>query len=761
MTMFNKVTKTFTWGKHTVTMETGEIARQATGAVLVDIEGTVVLATVVCAKVAKAGQDFFPLTVDYIEKTYAAGKIPGSFFKREAKPSEFETLTSRLIDRPIRPLFPEGFYNEVQLVIHVVSLNPEVSADIAAMIASSAALSISGIPFNGPIGAARVGYINGEYVLNPSITEIANSKMDLIVAGTETAVLMVESEADQLSEDVMLGGVVFGHEQGNIAIQAIHDLVRDAGKPSWDWQPPAKDEDFIAKVNGLAEEKLRAAYQIRSKQARTQATRAAYAEVKAALTAEGIAFDGVKVEGLLFDIEAKIVRSQILEGEPRIDGRDTRTVRPIEIRTGVLPRVHGSALFTRGETQALVVATLGTEQDAQRIDALTGDFRDTFLFHYNMPPFATGETGRVGTPKRREIGHGRLAKRALVPLLPAKEDFAYTVRVVSEITESNGSSSMASVCGGCLAMMDAGVPMKAHVAGIAMGLIKDGNKFAVLTDILGDEDHLGDMDFKVAGTTGGITALQMDIKIQGITKEIMQVALAQAKEARLHILGKMVEAMAGANTEVSEFAPRLYTMKINPEKIRDVIGKGGATIRGLCEETGCQINIAEDGVITIASTDGAKAEFAIKRINEITAEVEIGATYEGAVTKLFDFGALVNLLPGKDGLLHISQIAHERVENVADYLKEGQIVKVKVLETDEKGRVKLSMKALLERPEGMPEREERSDRGPRGDRGDRGGRGGDRGERRDRAPRADQAPQEDGHQAAPERQAPSNDQQEL
>ncbi|MBU0915624.1 MAG: polyribonucleotide nucleotidyltransferase [Gammaproteobacteria bacterium] len=744
MTMFNKVTKTFQWGRHTVTMETGEIARQATGAVLVDIEGTVVLATVVCAKTPKAGQDFFPLTVDYIEKTYAAGKIPGSFFKREAKPSELETLTSRLIDRPIRPLFPEGFYNEVQLVIHVVSLNPEVSADIAAMVASSAALSISGIPFNGPIGAARVGYINGEYVLNPSIAELADSKMDLIVAGTETAVLMVESEADQLSEDVMLGGVVFGHEQGNVAIQAIHELVRDAGKPAWDWQAPAKDEDFIAKVNGLAEEKLRAAYQIRSKQARTQACRAAYAEVKGTLTAEGIAFDAVKVESLMFDIEAKIVRSQILAGEPRIDGRDTRTVRPIEIRTGVLPRVHGSALFTRGETQALVIATLGTEQDAQRIDALTGDFRDTFLFHYNMPPFATGETGRVGSPKRREIGHGRLAKRALVPLLPAKEDFAYTVRVVSEITESNGSSSMASVCGGCLAMMDAGVPMKAHVAGIAMGLIKDGNKFAVLTDILGDEDHLGDMDFKVAGTTGGITALQMDIKIQGITKEIMQVALAQAKEARLHILGKMTEAMAGANTEVSEFAPRLYTLKINPEKIRDVIGKGGATIRGLCEETGCQINIAEDGVITIASTDGAKAEFAIKRINEITAEVEIGATYEGAVTKLFDFGALVNLLPGKDGLLHISQIAHERVENVADYLKEGQIVKVKVLETDEKGRVKLSMKALLERPEGMPEREERGPRGDRGDRGrDRGDRG-DRGDRRERAPRAEQAPQDAG-----------------
>ena len=723
MSMFNKVTKTFQWGNHSVTLETGEIARQASGAVLADVEGTVVLATVVAAKNPKPGQDFFPLTVDYIEKTYAAGKIPGSFFKREAKPSELETLTSRLIDRPLRPLFPEGFYNEVQIVIHVVSLNPNVSADIVALIASSAALAISGIPFNGPIGAARVGYVNGEYVLNPGPSELANSKMDLIVAGTEAAVLMVESEADQLTEEVMLGGIVYGHEQGRVAINAIHELVRDAGKPVWDWAAPAKDEDFIAKIDGLAGEKLRAAYQIRSKQARTQATRAAYADVKAALTAEGIAFDGVKVDNLLFDIEAKIVRSQILAGEPRIDGRDTRTVRPIEIRTGVLPRVHGSALFTRGETQALVIATLGTEQDAQRIDALAGDFRDTFLFHYNMPPFATGETGRVGTPKRREIGHGRLAKRALVPVLPPKDEFGYTVRVVSEITESNGSSSMASVCGGCLAMMDAGVPMKAHVAGIAMGLIKEDNRFAVLTDILGDEDHLGDMDFKVAGTTGGVTALQMDIKIQGITKEIMQVALAQAKEARLHILGKMVEAMSGANTEVSEFAPRLYTMKINAEKIRDVIGKGGATIRALTEETGCQINISEDGTITIASTDAEKAELAKKRIAEITAEVEIGKVYEGPVTKLFDFGALINLLPGKDGLLHISQIAHERVEKVSDYLSEGQIVKVKVMETDEKGRVKLSMKALAERPAGG------SDRPAPAERGDRGGERG--GERRD------------------------------
>lgn len=699
MSIFNKVTKTFQWGSHTVKLETGEIARQSGGAVIVDIEGTVVLATVVAAKNPKPGQDFFPLTVDYIEKTYAAGRIPGSFFKREAKPSEHETLTSRLIDRPIRPLFPEDFYNEVQVVVHVLSLNPEVSSDIAALIGSSAALSISGIPFNGPIGAARVGYINGEYVLNPSLAQLADSKLDLVVAGTEAAVLMVESEADQLSEEVMLGGVVFGHEQSKIAINAIHELVRDAGKPEWDWQPPAKDEAFIAKVQGLADEKLRAAYQIRSKQARTQATRAVYADVKAALTAEGVAFDGVKVDNQLFAIEANIVRGQILSGEPRIDGRDTRTVRDIEIRTGVLPRTHGSALFTRGETQALVVATLGTDQDSQRIDALTGDYRDTFLFHYNMPPFATGETGRVGSPKRREIGHGRLAKRALVPLLPPKDEFGYTVRVVSEITESNGSSSMASVCGGCLALLDAGVPLKAHVAGIAMGLIKEGNRFAVLTDILGDEDHLGDMDFKVAGTSTGVTALQMDIKIQGITKEIMQVALAQAKEARLHILGKMVEAMGGARTEVSEFAPRLYTIKINPEKIRDVIGKGGATIRALTEETGTQIDIAEDGTITIASTDAAMAELAKKKIAEITAEVEIGKVYEGPITKLFDFGALVNLLPGKDGLLHISQISHERVEKVSDVLKEGQVVKVKVLEADEKGRVKLSMKVLQERGE--------------------------------------------------------------
>lgn len=739
MTMFNKVTKTFQWGAHTVTMETGEIARQASGAVLVNMDDTVVLATVVASKTAKPGQDFFPLTVDYIEKTYAAGKIPGSFFKREAKPSELETLTSRLIDRPIRPLFPEGFYNEVHVVIHTISLNPEVDADIAAMIATSAALAVSGVPFNGPIGAARVGYINGEYVLNPGQTARKNSQMDLVVAGTESAVLMVESEALQLPEEVMLGAVMFGHEQGKIAINAIHELVRDAGKPAWDWQPEPKDEALIAKVTELAEAPLRAAYQNRNKQVRTQACREAYAAVKDALTEQGVEFDPIKVDNMLFDIEARIVRSQILAGEPRIDGRDTRTVRPIEIRTSVLPRTHGSALFTRGETQALVVTTLGTERDAQRIDALAGEFEDRFLFHYNMPPFATGEVGRMGSTKRREVGHGRLAKRALVACLPSKEEFPYTIRVVSEITESNGSSSMASVCGGCLSLMDAGVPMKAHVAGIAMGLIKEDNKFAVLTDILGDEDHLGDMDFKVAGTTAGITALQMDIKIQGITKEIMQVALAQAKEARMHILGKMQEAMGEAKAEISSFAPKLYTMKINPEKIRDVIGKGGATIRALTEETGTEINIEEDGTITIAATDAAKADEARRRIEEITAEVEIGKVYEGPIVKLLDFGALVNVLPGKDGLLHISQIAHERVEKVSDYLQEGQVVKVKALEADDKGRIKLSMKALLERPAGMPEREPREPREYR--------------ERQPRQPRENREPREPRAEQQPDQPA--------
>jgi polyribonucleotide nucleotidyltransferase len=703
--MFNKVTKVFQYGSNTVTLETGEMARQSTGAVLVNMDDSVVLATVVARKDAKPGQDFFPLTVDYIEKVYAAGRIPGGFFKREGKQSEKEILTSRLIDRPIRPLFPEDFLNEVQIVVHVLSSNPEVDTDIPAMIASSAALAISGIPFMGPIGAARVGYKNGAYILNPSKTQLQTSQLDLVVAGTERAVLMVESEAHQLSEDVMLGAVVYGHEQMQTAINAIHDLVRDAGKPEWDWKAPAKDEPLIAAVAAVAAPLITEAYNTRDKQARTTKIRDAYDTVNAKLSADAAAAgqsapDASVVSGMMFNLEAKHVRSQILNGEPRIDGRDTRTVRPISIRTGVLPRAHGSALFTRGETQALVVATLGTKQDEQIIDALQGEYRDRFMFHYNMPPFATGETGRVGAPKRREVGHGRLAKRALVPLLPSEEEFSYSIRAVSEILESNGSSSMASVCGGCLALMDAGVPMKAHVAGIAMGLIKEDNKFAVLTDILGDEDHLGDMDFKVAGTAQGITALQMDIKIQGITKEIMQVALAQANEARMHILGKMNEAMQGSRAELSDFAPRLITIKINPEKIRDVIGKGGAVIRALTEETGTQIDISDDGVVTIASVDAAKGEEAKRRIEEITMEVEVGSVYDGTVLKLLDFGAIVSVLPGKDGLLHISQISHERVKAVADVLKEGQKVRVKVIEADDKGRLRLSMKVLLDGPAG-------------------------------------------------------------
>ncbi len=698
--MFNKITKSFQWGDHQVTMETGEIARQASGAVLLNMDDTVVLATVVAQKNPKPGQDFFPLTVDYIEKTYAAGKIPGGFFKREGRLSEGETLISRLIDRPIRPLFPEGFYNEVQVVIHVLSLNPDIDSDIPAMIAASAALAVSGIPFNGPIGAARVGYANGQYLLNPTRAQQADSRLNLVVAGTESAVLMVESEADQLSEDVMLEAVMFGHRQMQVAIDAIHELVRDGGRPAWNWQPPARDEALIARIDALAGDALRAAYKITSKQARTDALRSAYATVHEALAEGGVEVDGPKVDQILFDMEARIVRSQILDGDPRIDGRDTRTVRPIAIRTGVLPRTHGSALFTRGETQALVVATLGTDQDSQIIDALAGEYRDRFLLHYNMPPFATGETGRMGAPKRREVGHGRLAKRALLAVLPPKDEFAYTMRLVSEVTESNGSSSMASVCGGCLSLLDAGVPLKAHVAGIAMGLIKEGNRFAVLTDILGDEDHLGDMDFKVAGSATGVTALQMDIKIQGITREIMQVALAQAREGRMHILGLMQAAVGGAREEVSPYAPRLYTMKINPERIRDVIGKGGAVIRALTEETGTQIDIAEDGTITIASTDGDRAKEAMRRIGDLTAEVEVGQIYEGSVTKLLDFGALVNVLPGKDGLLHISQIANERVNKVSDYLQEGQKVRVKVIETDDKGRFRLSIKALLGDGEG-------------------------------------------------------------
>ena len=691
--MFNKVTKTFQWGKHTVRMETGEIARQSGGAVLVDMDETVILATVVGAKKAKAGQDFFPLTVDYVEKTYAAGKIPGGFFRREGRPSEGETLISRLIDRPIRPLFPEDFYNEVQIVIHVMSINPEVPSDIVALLGASAALAVSGIPFNGPLGAARVGYKDGEYLLNPTRTEQLDSQLDLIVAGTQTAVLMVESEAHELSEAIMLGGVVYGHDQAQIAINAIQDLVKDAGKPEWDWTPAAKNEELIARVNTIAEQAMRDAYQIRQKQARSAKLKEVTSSVMTQLAQDG-EVDEVAVGNILFALESKIVRSQVLSGEPRIDGRDTRTVRPIEIRTGVLPRTHGSALFTRGETQALVVATLGTAKDEQIIDALDGEYRDRFMFHYNMPPFATGETGRVGSPKRREIGHGRLAKRALIPVLPKSDEFAYSIRLVSEITESNGSSSMASVCGGCLALMDAGVPVKAHVAGVAMGLILDGNRFAVLTDILGDEDHLGDMDFKVAGTANGVTALQMDIKVQGITKEIMQVALEQAKEGRLHILSKMQESMSAIRTELSEHAPRMVTIKIHPDKIREVIGKGGATIQGITKETGCSIDIKDDGTVTIASTSATGMEEAKRMIEGITAEAEVGKIYEGPVVKILEFGALVNILPGKDGLLHISEIAHERVKEVKDFLQEGQIVKVKLLAADERGRLKLSMKAL-------------------------------------------------------------------
>ncbi|MDP2230550.1 polyribonucleotide nucleotidyltransferase [Methylotenera sp.] len=697
--MFNKVTKSIQYGAHTLTLETGEISRQADAAVMVSYGDTVVLVAVTSKSEVKAGQDFFPLTVDYMEKTYAAGKIPGGFFKREGRPSEKETLTSRLIDRPLRPLFPEAFYNEVQVVATVLSSDPEIDADIPAIIGASAAMSLSGIPFFGPLGAARVGYINEEYVLNPTKAQLAETELDLVVAATETAVMMVESEAKELSEEIMLGAVVYGHEQMQAVIKLIGELTAEAGKDAWDWVAPEPDTALIEKVANLAAADINAAFQIKAKGARSakldEITNRVLSEL---ITEETSTTEANKIKTEIFNLEAKTVRSQILNGEPRIDGRDTRTVRPISIRTGVLPRTHGSALFTRGETQALVVATLGTGRDEQVIDALQGEFKDRFMLHYNMPPYATGETGRVGTPKRREIGHGRLAKRALIAALPDQEDFDYTMRVVSEITESNGSSSMASVCGGCLALIDAGVPMKNHVAGIAMGLIKEGNRVAVLTDILGDEDHLGDMDFKVAGTEDGITALQMDIKITGITAQIMQVALAQAKEGRTHILGIMKTAMSTANTEMSAFAPRIIVMKINPEKIRDVIGKGGAVIRALTEETGTSIDITEDGTVKIACTSSEQGAEAQRRIAEITAEVEIGNVYEGTVLKLLDFGAIVSLIPGKDGLLHISQIAHQRVNAVSDFLKEGDVVKVKVVEADEKGRVRLSMKALIEAP---------------------------------------------------------------
>ena len=702
--MFNKHTKTFQYGQHTVTLETGEIARQASAAVKVSMGDTVVLVTVVAAKDIKEGQDFFPLTVDYFERTYAAGKIPGGFFKREGKPSEKEILTSRLIDRPIRPLFPEGFYHDIQIIAMVVSLDPEIDSDIPAMIGASAALVLSGVPFAGPIGAARVGYIDGQYVLNPSLSQLKKSALDLVVAGTQKAVLMVESEAQELSESVMLGSVVFGHEQMQIVINAINELANEVNPTVWDWTPPEPNLDLITKVKEIAGADIQAAFKIRQKQARSQQLNDAWAKVESALITEDTdTLAANEIRNIFHNLEAEVVRTQILNGEPRIDGRDTRTVRPINIRTGVLPRVHGSALFTRGETQSLATATLGTQRDEQVIDALSGEYTDRFMLHYNFPPYSTGEVGRVGTPKRREIGHGRLAKRALVAVLPPQEEFNYAIRVVSEITESNGSSSMASVCGGCLALLNAGVPLKSHVAGIAMGLILEGNKFAVLTDILGDEDHLGDMDFKVAGTADGVTALQMDIKIQGITKEIMQIALNQAKEGRMHILGLMKEAIDGPQA-LSDFAPRLFTMKINPDKIREVIGKGGETIRTLTQETNTEINIDENGVIVIAAQSQESADEARRRIELITAEVEVGAVYEGTVLKILDnnVGAIVSIIPGKDGLVHISQIAHERVKNVSDHLQVGQTVKVKVLEVDERGRSRLSIKALLEKPAEKP-----------------------------------------------------------
>ena len=691
----NHIKKSLIWGRHRLVIETGEIARQASGAVLINMEDTMVLVTVVGARKAQAGKDFLPLTVDYQERTYAAGKIPGGFFRREGRPSEKEILTCRLIDRPIRPLFPDGFYHEVQLVATVLSSNNEIDSDIPAMIGASAALALSGIPFNGPIGAARVGYLNGQYVLNPTATELQTTQLDLVVAGTEQAVLMVESEAKELPEDVMLGAVVFGHQLMQQVIQVIKELVDEAGAPAWDWMPPAKDESLSSRITQTAESDLRAAFQLKQKQARSEKIDDIWKRVFAEL---GVGTEGGPeanaVKEICFALESKIVRGQILSGEPRIDGRNTRTVRPISIRTGLLPRAHGSALFTRGETQALVTATLGTSRDEQRVDALQGEYHDRFMMHYNMPPYATGETGRVGSPKRREIGHGRLAKRALLAMLPAPDAFAYSLRVVSEITESNGSSSMASVCGGCLALMDAGVPLKAHVAGIAMGLIKEGNRFAVLSDILGDEDHLGDMDFKVAGTEAGITALQMDIKIEGITKEIMHAALVQAREGRLHILERMKQSLESPRAELSMWAPRMITIKIKPEKIRDVIGKGGAVIRALTEETGTTIDIQDDGTVTIACVSPEAGELAKKRIEDITADVEVGRIYDGTVLKLLDFGAIVSVLPGKDGLLHISQIANERVNAVADHLKEGQQVRVKVLEADDKGRLRLSMKAV-------------------------------------------------------------------
>jgi len=692
------ITKSFQYGQHTVTLETGVIARQATAAVLASMDDTSVLVTVVGKKEAKADQDFFPLTVNYQEKAYAAGKIPGGFFKREGRPSEGETLIARLIDRPIRPLFPEGFKNEVQVVVTVMSANPDIPTDIISMIGTSAALAISGIPFNGPIGAARVGFSNGEYILNTRAEEQAESELDLVVAGTEGAVLMVESEASVLSEDTMLGAVMFGHEQMQTVVNAVNEFAAEVGTEKWDWAPEAENTALKDKVKALAEAEMTAAYQISDKLERKDAVTAATEKALEAILAEDETQDKKEVLDLLHDLESDVVRSRILSGAPRIDGRDPAMIRALDVATGILPRTHGSALFTRGETQALVAATLGTERDAQMIDELQGKRDSRFMLHYNFPPYCVGETGMIGSPKRREIGHGRLAKRGIQAVMPSEEEFPYVVRVVSEITESNGSSSMASVCGTSLALMDAGVPIKASVAGIAMGLVKSDDNFVVLSDILGDEDHLGDMDFKVAGTTEGITALQMDIKIEGITKEIMQIALKQAKEARLHILNVMDEAIGGHREELSEFAPRIYTMKIDQDKIRDVIGKGGAMIRQITEESDTNIEIEDDGTIKIFATERAKADIAISKIEQVTAEIEVGKTYNGKITRIVDFGAFVEVLPGKEGLVHISQIAHERVNKVTDYLEEGQMVDVKVMEIDRQNRVRLSIKELLEKP---------------------------------------------------------------
>ena len=693
----NPIIKSFQWGAHKVTLETGRIARQATGAVLVSIDNTTVLCTVVGAKSAKEGQDFFPLSVHYQERTYAAGRIPGGFFKREGRPSEKETLTSRLIDRPIRPLFPEGFQNEVQVICTVLAAEKDQDPDIAAMIGTSAALAVSGIPFNGPIGGARVAYSDATgYILNPSYSTLATSKLDMVVAGTKDAVLMVESQADELSEDQMLGAVLFAHQEMQPVIQVIEELAREAGKPRWDWQPPAPNTALMKALADGFKEQLGEAYRIIEKQVRYARVNVLKDQAVAQLAGEGSEFTADDVKGLFKDLEASIVRNRILHSEPRIDGRDNKTVRPISVQIGVLPKVHGSALFTRGETQAIGVATLGTTRDAQLIDALEGERKDNFMLHYNFPPYSVGEAGRMGGVGRREVGHGRLARRALTAMLPAPDAFPYTIRIVSEITESNGSSSMASVCVGSLAMMDAGVPLKAPVAGIAMGLVKEGERFAVLTDILGDEDHLGDMDFKVAGTANGVTALQMDIKIQGITEQIMEIALGQALEARLHILGQMNQVISTSRSTLSDNAPSMTTVKIDAEKIRDLIGKGGATIRSICEETQAQIDIDDDGTVRIYGADKAATDAAVQRVLGITAEAEIGKVYEGTVSRIVDFGAFVTILPGKDGLVHISQIANQRVENVSDYLKEGQQIKVKVLDVDQRGRIKLSIKEIEE-----------------------------------------------------------------